>query len=153
MDFYEDKRRGILLYPTQAPFLLQALPDARTIDGKYLAVPKNLRNLQILRHYNHPVPPVITDENYDWPHRPGRAPLPHQKIMANFEVLHRRAFNLSDMGTMKTLATLWAADYLMKQSKEPFRALIVAPLSTLQRVWADTIFSNFLGNIIYLFCF
>lgn len=98
MEFYEDKARNILLYPTQSPFLIQALPDARTINGQYLAVPKTLRNLQILKHYDHPVPPVITDENYDWPIAKGRTPLPHQKLMANFAVLHPRSFNLSDMG-------------------------------------------------------
>ena len=147
MDFYEDKRRGILLYPTQAPFLLQALPDARTIAGKYLAVPKNLRNHQILRHYNHPVPPVITDENYDWPIEPGKTPGDHQKTMANFDVLHRRAFNVSDPGTQKTLAKLWAADWLMRQYPPgKCRALILAPLTILETVWASGIFKTFLNK-------
>jgi len=51
------------------------------------------------------------------------------------------------MGTMKTLSTLWAADWLMKQYPEgQFRALIVAPLSTLERVWANAIFKNFLSR-------
>lgn len=147
MDFYEDRKRNLLIYRTQSPFLIQALPDARIVNGEYLAVPKNLRNLQILRHWQHPVPPVIDDTNYNWPIVKGRKPLAHQKLMANFMALHPRCFNLSDMGTMKTLATLWAADWLMRQHPEgDFRALIIAPLSTLQRVWADTIWQNFLGN-------
>lgn len=147
MQFYEDVQRNILIYPTQSPFLQQALPDAKSINGQYLAIPKNLRNLQVLRHFNHPVPPIITDDSYDWPIAQGRKPLAHQKVMANFMVLHRRCFNLSDMGTMKTLSSLWAADWLMRQHPAgEFKVLIVAPLSTLQRVWGDAIFANFLSR-------
>lgn len=147
MEFYEDKSRNLLIYPTQQPFLIQALPDAKVLNGQYLAIPRTLRNLQVLRHFQYPVPPAMTDETYDWPIAKGRKPLAHQKLMANFMVLNPRSFNLSDMGTMKTISTLWAADFLMRQHPEgEFRALIVAPLSTLQRVWADTIFQNFLGS-------
>ena len=49
------------------------------------------------------------------------------------------------MGTGKTSATLWAADYLMERQLGT-RALIVAPLSILERVWASAIFSNFFGK-------
>lgn len=147
MQFFEDKARQLLIYPTRAPFLMQALPDAKLLNGEYLAVPKTLRNVQVLAHANHPVPPMITDETYDWPIVKGRKPLDHQRVMANFLASRWRAFNLSDMGTMKTISTLWAADWLMRQHPEgEFRALIVAPLSTLQRVWGDTIFANFLGH-------
>ena len=67
--------------------------------------------------------------------------------MANFLVSHPHCFNLSDMGTMKTLSTLWAADWLMRQYPEgQCRAIIVAPLSILERVWGRTIFENFLSR-------
>lgn len=147
MQFWHDKEREILIYPAQSPFLLQAIPEARLINGSWLAVPRTLRNCQILRYQNHPVPPVMTDRTYDWPIQPGRKALAHQKMMANFAVLNRRCFNLSDMGTMKTLAMLWAADWLMRQhAPGTFRALIVAPLSTLQTVWANALFDNFLSH-------
>jgi SNF2 family DNA or RNA helicase len=49
------------------------------------------------------------------------------------------------MGTGKTLAALWAADAIMRE--EPgTKCLIVAPLSTLKRVWQDEIYRNFLGK-------
>jgi SNF2 family DNA or RNA helicase len=52
------------------------------------------------------------------------------------------------MGTMKTLASLWAADWLM--SKYPgMKALIVAPLSTLNVVWGSAIFKNLMGRRTY----
>jgi SNF2 family DNA or RNA helicase len=54
------------------------------------------------------------------------------------------------MGVGKTLTTLWAADWLMRlYPRGDFRALIVAPLSILQRVWADAIFKNFLSGRTY----
>ena len=146
-EFWYDEKRQALIYSGYASaFLQQAVPDLRQLNGSYFAVPRTLRNSQILRHFDYPVLPVLTDKNYDFPIEPGRKPLAHQKLMANFMLLHPRCFNLSDMGTMKTLATLWAADWLMRQSKEPFRCLIVAPLSTLERVWANAIFSNFLSK-------
>jgi SNF2 family DNA or RNA helicase len=46
------------------------------------------------------------------------------------------------MGTGKTMSALWAADYLKKQGVVN-RVLIVAPLSTIDVVWAREIFTNF----------
>jgi len=67
--------------------------------------------------------------------------------MANFSVLHPRMFNLSDPGTMKTLSSLWAADWLMKQHPPgTMRCLIVGTLSTLETTWAKEIFVNFMGR-------
>ncbi len=147
MNFFHDNARGLSIYQTQSPVLMQALPEARQVNGQYLAVPHNLHTAQVLRHFNYPVAPIITDSNYDWPIEPGRKALPHQKMMANFSVCHPRMFNLSDPGTMKTLSTLWAADYLMRQHPPgTFRALIIAPLTILDTVWATGIFKNFLGR-------
>lgn len=147
MKWFHDKKYNVLIYPVQNPFLLQALPEAKAIGRDQIGVPFTLRNAQVLRHYNYPVPPIMTAKNYDWPIEPGRKALEHQKIMSNFMVLHPRCFNLSDMGTMKTLSALWAADWLMKQYPEgEFRTLIVAPLSTLDRVWGNAIFRNFLSR-------
>ena len=97
----------------------------------------------MLRWLGHPVTPIIQD--YDWPHAPGIKPYESQKLAANFMVLHPRCFNLSDMGVGKTLATLWASDWLMKQNPG-MKALIVCPLSIMQRVWADAIWKNFLNR-------
>jgi SNF2 family DNA or RNA helicase len=147
LDWFHDRKLNVLVYPSQNPVLLQALPEAKAIGRDQIGVPFNLHTAQVLRHYNYPVPPIITDDNYDWPIQPGRKPLAHQKLMANFMVLHPRCFNLSDMGTMKTLSALWAADWLMQQYPEgEFRCLIVAPLSTLERVWGNAIFQNFLSR-------
>lgn len=51
------------------------------------------------------------------------------------------------MGTGKTLAALWAADFLMKQfPKGTVQVLILAPLSTLTTVWANEIKRHFFGR-------
>lgn len=125
----------------------QRIPESRAINGQHIAVPFNLQNAQTLRWLQFPIPPVITDENYDWPRPPGITPYESQKITANFMVAHPRCFNLSDMGVGKTNAILWGSDWLMRQHPPgTFRALIVCPLSIMERVWADAIFKNFLGR-------
>lgn len=49
------------------------------------------------------------------------------------------------MGTGKTMAALWAADYIMEKVSGT-KCLIVAPLSTLRTVWEASIYSHFLGR-------
>ncbi len=147
MNFWFDQPSNTLIYPRHA-LITQTIPEAREIAGSYVAVPRTLRNSQILRHYNFPVTPVITDENYDWPRPPHiKHPYESQKVTANFLVLHPRAFCLSDMGVGKTLSMLWAADNLMRWHKPgTFRALIVCPISVMHSIWASEIFRSFLGR-------
>ena len=146
MTFWLDESRNLVIYPGQPGPLAQYIPDLKSINGSYFAFPKSLRNLQVAAWYNFPTPPVMTDSNYDWPIEPGKTPLDHQKIYANFTALHPRMFNLGDPGTMKTLSTLWAIDFMMLHAKTPFKALIVAPLTLLDTVWANGIFRNFLNR-------
>lgn len=143
MNLWHDQERNLLIYPGQSPVIAQAIPETRQLNGSYFAVPRTLHNCQVLRWYNYPVVPIMDD--YDWPAQPSIKPYESQKVSANFMVLQRRCCVLSDMGVGKTLAALWAADWLMRRHPPgQFRALIVAPLSILQRVWADAIFKNFL---------
>ena len=53
-----------------------------------------------------------------------------------------RMYVLNSMGTGKTLAALWAADYLM-QERAIRRALVLSPLSTLRGVWGDHLDDHF----------
>ena len=121
--------------------------DAKKLHNGYLAVPVSLYNCQVAQHLKLPTIPVV-DQTYDWPIRKPWRPREHQKVMTEFMAANPRCFNLSDMGTMKTLSTLWAADYIMTQHPGT-RALIVAPLSILQRVWGDAITQHFLGRRTY----
>jgi SNF2 family DNA or RNA helicase len=155
MKWFHDQKRGILIYempsPLHASQLLHALPEAREVDSKYVAVPATLANSQVLRRHQYPVAPIITDDSYKWPATPGVKPWPHQKVAANFAALHPRSFNLSAMGSGKTNSFLWATDFLMDQfPKGTCRTLIVAPLSTLQSVWGSAIFSHLFGKRTYV---
>ena len=146
LTFWLDESRNLIIYPGQPGKLTQYISDLKPINGSYFAVPRTLQSSITLSYFNWPVPPVMTDDNYAWPIEPGKKPLPHQKIYANFTVLHSRMFNLGDPGTMKTLATLWAMDFLMLHARIPFKALIVAPLTLLDTVWANALYRNFLGR-------
>lgn len=156
--FYHDTARDLLVYrpatPMHADGILRHIPNARQINppnggssGSVVAMRRTLRNAQVMRWLNYPVVPVIDDANYDWPIEPGRKPLAHQKLYANFQVLNPRCFNLGDPGTMKTLSSLWAADWLMRQHPAgKFRCLIVCPLTIIDTGWATAIFKNFLNR-------
>lgn len=146
MQFYFDQAANVMLYPG-APIPALGLAQIGAVPlGNCFAVQRTLRNLQVLRHFNYPVPPIMDDQTYNWPIDPHYKPLAHQKIYANFSVLHPKMFNLGDAGSMKTLSTLWAADFLMRQhAPGTMRALIIAPLTILDSVWASAIFGNFMG--------
>src|SRR5665213_2386292 len=142
-ELFHDTTRNLLVYKTEDPDrITRNVEEARRLNGEYVVVPNTLYNLQLLRWLELPIVPALS--NYSWPCAPGIRPLEHQKLMANFMVTDPRCFNLSDMGTMKTLATLWAADSIME--KEKCRALVVGPLSILQSVWGSAIAKNFLGK-------
>lgn len=137
-----------ILYPNVADpeRITTVLTEAKLLGDKHVIVPHDMRSMQVMRHMGFPaLSPILTD--YDWPHNPNKfdKPFDHQRAMAAFMTLHPRCFNLSDMGTGKTLATLWALDYLMQLGMVR-RVLILSPLSTIYRVWDDEIFTHFLSR-------
>lgn len=134
-----DAARNVVVY--DAPQLAQQIPDAVKLHNGYVACPASLYNLQLLRYLGYPTVEPLRD--YDWPGK--YEPFDAQRITANFMAVHPRGFVLNSMGTGKTLSALWATDYVMQQNPG-VRALVVAPLSTLERVWADAIFQNLLGR-------
>ena len=71
---------------------------------------------------------------YEWSGR--YTPFEAQAKAAGFLTMHDRAFNLSEMGTGKTLAALWAFDYL-RGIGVCKKMLVISPLSTVTKVWAD----------------
>lgn len=97
-----------------------------------------------MRQLGYPVlSPILND--YDWPIKQPFKPFDHQRLASAFMTMHPRCFNLSDMGTGKTLSTLWAADYLMLTGQIK-KAVILSPLSTLTRVWEDELFNHFMSR-------
>lgn len=81
--------------------------------------------------------------HYDWPKVSGRYdPFAAQRDTASFLSMNSRAFCLNGMGTGKTNSALWAYDYL-RRTKQVKKVLVVCPLSTMERTWADSVFNTF----------
>jgi len=118
------------------------IPSARVFQFKgqpLVAVPHRLDEVRVLRNLGMNAPSPIL-HHYKWPGR--HDPFHAQRMTAQFLTLHARAFVLNDMGTGKTLAALWAYDYLRRIGRVR-KMLVIAPLSTLERTWADEVFENF----------
>ena len=84
------------------------------------------------------VPPPV-DVMYDWPGR--FKPFHAQRETVKFLTMIDRGYVLSSMGSGKSMSALWTADFLMR-TREIKKCLIIAPLSTLERTWGDSIFYN-----------
>jgi len=104
-----------------------------------VAVPHRTDETILLRNlgYNAPAP---IGTYYNWSGR--YTPFAAQKEAAAFLSMNSRAFNLSELGTGKSLASLWAYDYLRSLGKLN-KVLVISPLSTLERTWADELFNHF----------
>ena len=119
---------------------VKSIPDARVTRGAddrmELVMPHTLANTLRLWALGHTEVKSPVQMYYDWPAAPGLTPFDAQRRAAGFLAVHDRAFNLSELGTGKTLATLWAWDFLRRVGKST-RLLIIAPLSTVETAWAD----------------
>tara|TARA_R110001606_G_scaffold376100_1_gene534619 strand:+ start:2567 stop:4126 length:1560 start_codon:yes stop_codon:yes gene_type:complete len=87
------------------------------------------------------------NKEYNWPgiHKP----FDHQKTTAEFLSAYKRAYCLSEAGTGKTSAVIWAADYLMNKKKIN-RMLVVSPLSIMQAAWQSDFFKTAMHRTVAL---
>jgi len=133
MDIIDDKA---LVFRTRNPDKYKIIPKHKVIerdDGGYdVAVYWGLDEARVLKNLGVKDIPSPIVRRYNWPGR--YKPMAHQVDTASFLTLHRRAFCFNDPGTGKTLASLWAADYLMKLGFVR-RVLILCPLSIMQSAW------------------
>jgi SNF2 family DNA or RNA helicase len=134
-------REHIVFQSENTARVLELFPDVKTgvVDGMQVcAVPHTIRATRLFNNAGASLPTPLAI-NYNWPGR--FTPYPHQVDTAEFFTMNLRGYCLSGMGTGKTNASLWADDLLKKQN-EIGKTLIVAPLSTLDRVWAAEIFQT-----------
>lgn len=137
------KNRKLVLNLKNPERVLGVIPTARKFKYKgkdLVAVPHRNDETKILRNLGFD-PPEPIRHYYDWPGQ--YTPFGHQIVTAEFLNANRRAFCLNGMGTSKTLATLWAYDFLRREGLVN-KMLVVAPLSTLERTWGDEIFMHFM---------
>jgi len=134
--FISNDRKHLVL-PAK-PELVQLMPHARMFEHagqQFLLVPNKPDETKLARNLGFDVPPPMLTQ-YDWR---GQTPWDVQRITAALLVENPRFFVLSSMGTGKTRAAIWAADWLMRTGVAR-RALITAPLSTLTPVWQRELF-------------
>jgi SNF2 family DNA or RNA helicase len=106
-------------------------------DGNRVVVKHDLRNTLLLSCVGlHAPNPML--EYYDWC---GGKPFRVQKETCKMLVENPRSYVLNHMGTGKTKTTLWAWEYLYTHGLCG-KLLVVAPLSTLNFVWAREVFST-----------
>jgi SNF2 family DNA or RNA helicase len=115
-------------------------PNAKLLDvgdEQRLVVPHGLREFLLLRRLGYKVPnPMLS--YYGWS---GGKPFSVQKATCAMMTSNPRSYVLNDMGTGKTKAALWAWDYL-RGNGLCGKLLVVAPLSTLNFVWAREVFAT-----------
>lgn len=137
---YSPKANAVVYDLADPTRVLAVIPESRRLPNGQTAVPFNLRNMQIMRKLDHDALSPIEFE-YDWPSKYPH-PRPNQLVTAAFKSLYPRNIDTSEMRLGKTLASLWAADYLMSKGVIN-KCLILSPLSTLERVWNNEISTNF----------
>lgn len=140
MEIVEDKA---LVFKTRNPEKYSIIPKhkvlARDGDAYEVAVYWGLDEARVLKNLGvKDIPSPIT-RRYKWPGR--YKPMAHQVDTASFLTLHRRAFCFNDPGTGKTLAALWAADYMMSLGFIR-RVLVLCPLSIMQSAWLSDLNSS-----------
>lgn len=115
------------------------IPDARLHNQHDVIVPFKPDEVQLLRNLGINAPsPILTEYKWAGQYEPFEA----QRETARFLTDNRRGFVLNDLGTGKTLSTLWAFDYLRKVGQAR-KMLVISPLSTLERAWGDEVFRHF----------
>lgn len=136
------KHRKLVLNLSEPARVLMSIPTAKTFvykNRELVAVPHKMEETQVLRNLGYKVPSPV-EMYYDWSGQ--YTPFKAQLETASFLTLNNRAFVLNGMGSGKTLSALWAFDYLRSIGLVK-KLLVVSPLSTLERTWADEIFRHF----------
>jgi SNF2 family DNA or RNA helicase len=137
-----EKAKALALKLNNPARVLETIPTAKQMNVKgvdIVVAPHNLDEVRVLRNLGFNAPSPIL-HYYDWPGQ--YKPYEHQRMTSAFLTLHHKGLVLNEIGTGKTQSALWASDYLMSVGAIK-KVLIISPLSTLERVWADAIFKEF----------
>lgn len=137
-----EKVKALALKLSNPAVVLASIATAKALNAQghnLVVLPHKLDEVRVLRNLGIEAPSPIM-HYYNWPGR--MTPYDHQKETSAFLTLHTRGLVLNEIGTGKTQSALWAADYLMTIGVVK-KVLIISPLSTLERVWGDAIFTGF----------
>jgi SNF2-related domain/Helicase conserved C-terminal domain len=120
------------------PVCASFFPDAPALPDGNIVVPHNMRTMKVLEHLGAKDIPNPMMLYYDWG---SKQPFGVQRATCKMLTENPHAYVLNHMGTGKTKAALWAWDYLYSSGMVG-KLLVVAPLSTLNFVWAREVFST-----------
>jgi len=137
-----EKAKSIALKLSNPNRVLDSIPTSKRIvlrGDNFVVTPHGIDEVKVLRNLGIKAPSPIL-HYYNWSGR--FIPYHHQKMTSAFLTMNHRALVLNEIGTGKTQSALWAADYLMHVGAVK-RCLILSPLSTLERVWGDAIYTGF----------
>ncbi len=139
MKVFPDHRKVVLPYRADVENLLNGAAQRFETNGAlWLAVPHEESTVKLLRNLGLNVAGPV-QYYYQWA---GDTPFDSQRVTADLLTTNHRAYVLSEMGVGKTRAALYAYDWLRQIGKAK-RLLVVAPLSTLTKVWEDEVFRYF----------
>lgn len=135
------KHKKLMLNLRDPERVLAMIPTAKMVKHKgsnLVVIPHKLDEVKVLRNLGFDAPHPVR-YYYDFPGR--FKPYEHQLHTVEFLNTNDAAFCLNDMGTGKTVSVLWAFDYARTLGTGT-RMLVLGPLSTLERTWADEVFRN-----------
>jgi SNF2 family DNA or RNA helicase len=142
MEIYDNK--ALLINTRRPELVLDTIPKSKLVKEydngiSQIAVHWGLEEVIALSDLKIKNAPSPISKEYNWPgvHKP----FDHQRTTAEFLSAHRRAYCLSEAGTGKTSAVIWAADYLMNK-KIINRMLVVCPLSIMEAAWMQDFFKT-----------
>lgn len=139
------EKKAVVLKLKNPARVTTVIPTSVLVEHKgdtLVAVPHRPDETRVLRNLGFEVPDPMPI-HYDWPKVSGKhLPFDAQRETSSFLSMHSRAFCLNDMGTGKTNSALWSYDYL-RRVKQVNKVLVVCPLSTMERTWADSVFNTF----------
>ena len=140
--YIHKKKKAVVMKLRHPSRITTVIPTARMVGDHVVALPHRPDETRVLRNLGFTVPDPMP-LHYSYPLANGRFnPFEVQQTTATFLSMNYRAYCLNDMGTGKTNSALWAYDYL-KSVKQARKMLVVCPLSTMERTWADGVFMTF----------
>lgn len=139
-------KKAVVLKLKEPTRVTTVIPTAKLVNSNgttLVAVPHRPDETKVLRQLGFKDIPDPLVTHYEFPKASGKFdPFAAQIETANFLSMHTRCFCLNSMGLGKTVSSLWAYDYMRKE-KLVNKALVICPLSTMERTWGDEIFKTF----------
>lgn len=139
-------KKAVVLKLKEPTRVTTVIPTAKLITHKgatLVALPHRPDETRVLRQLGFKNIPDPLKTHYEFPKASGKfEPFDAQIETANFFSMNNRCFCTNSMGLGKTVSALYAFDY-MKKIKLVNKVLVICPLSTMERTWADEIFKTF----------